>query len=149
MNLRLILLAPPAGVDYGLQSGQGSGYETVQTQGSAGKDLRFEFSIEVKPAAKGGEEKALPDFRGRVVQGPAGGRFVYIDIGTYAGQKNTPWSRRLKVPLTGITWAQVERASREARTVLEARVPGAAQDGSPACASVKNFGGWKAATSRA
>ena len=49
MNLRLILLAPPAGVDYGLQSGQGSGYETVQTQRSAGKDLRFEFSVEVKP----------------------------------------------------------------------------------------------------
>jgi hypothetical protein len=145
MDLRLILLAPPAGVDYGLQSGQGSGYETVQTQRSAGKDLRFEFSVEVKPAAKGGVKKTLPDFRGRVVQGPAGGRFVYIDIGTYAGQTNTPWSRRLKVPLTGITWAQVERASRGARTLLEARVPGTAKDGSPACASVKDFGGWKPA----
>jgi hypothetical protein len=145
MNLRLILETPPAGIDYGLQSGQGSGYETVQTQRSAGKDLRFEFSVGAKPGAKNG----LPDFRGPVVQGRSGGRFVYIDIGTYAGQTGTSWSRRLKVPLTGITWAQVERAAREARTVLEARVPGAAQDGSPACASVKNFSGWKAATSRA
>jgi uncharacterized protein DUF5990 len=141
MNLRLVLLVPPAGIDYGLQSGRGSGYETVQTQRSAGKDLRFEFSIEVNAAAKQGP----PDFRGPVVQGPAGGRFVYIDIGTYAGQTNTPWSRRLKVPLTGITWAQVERASRGARTLLEARVPGTAKDGSPACASVKDFGGWKPA----
>ena len=145
MKLRLILLAPPAGIDYGLQSGQGPGYATVQTQRSVGKDLRFEFSVEVKSGAK----KGLPDFRGPVVQGPSGGRFVYIDIGTYAGQKNTPWSRRLKIPLTGLTWAQVERASRDEGAVLEARVAGAAADGSPACASVKNFAGWKAATSRA
>ena len=141
MKLRLVLESPPAGVDYGLQSGQGSGYETVQTQRSAGADLRFEFSVEVKPRGTG----AAPDFRGPFVQGRAGGRFFYVDIGTYAGQKNTPWSRRLKVPLTGITWAQVERASRDARAVLEARVPGTGKDGSPACASVKNFGGWKPA----
>jgi hypothetical protein len=28
------------------------------------------------------------------VQGPPGQRFVYIGIGTYAGQTGTPWSRR-------------------------------------------------------
>ena len=140
LRLRLILVAPPAGVDFGLQSGRGSSYTTIQTQRSAGKDLRFEFGVEVKP---GGVEKGLPDFRGPAVQGAAGGRFVYIDIGTYAGQAGTPWSRRLKVPLSGITWQQAERISRDARTVLEARVPGAAKDGSPACASVKEFAGWK------
>jgi hypothetical protein len=142
MNLRLILVAPPAGVDFGLQDGRGSAYEVVQTQRSTGKDLRFEFDVEVKPA---GAKRGLPDFRGSFVQGPLGGRFVYIDIGTYAGQTGTPWSRRLKVPLAGITRRQVESAARNARAVIEARVPGSASDGSPACASVKGFSGWKTA----
>ena len=140
MNLRLILVAPPAGVDFGLQDGRGSGYQVVQTQRSTGQDLRFEFSVEVKPA---GAKRGLPDFRGSFVQGPVGGRFVYVDIGTYAGQTGTPWGRRLKVPLSGITWRQVERALGAPRSVLEARVPGSLPDGSPACASVKNFAGWK------
>ena len=30
------------------------------------------------------------------MQGPSGEQFVYINIGTYAGQTNTSWSRRLK-----------------------------------------------------
>jgi len=96
LTFRIILQAPPSGVDFGLQNGRGADYDTVQKQRSRGKDLHFEFSIGVKAASKGAE----PDFRGPVVQGPLGQRFVYIDIGTYAGQTDTPWSRRLKVPLT-------------------------------------------------
>ena len=37
------------------------------------------------------------------VQGKAGERFVYLDIGRAAGQHDTEWSRRLKVPLRGIS----------------------------------------------
>ena len=138
MTLRIILQEPPAGVEFGLQKGRGAGYETVQKQRSNGKDLPFEFSVGLTPANK----TAAPDFRGPFVQGPRGQRFVYIDIGTYAGQKDTPWSRRLKIPLMGITWDLVERTS-HGRTVLETRVAGTGRDGGPNCATVKPFDGWK------
>ena len=95
--LRIILENPPAGVDYGIQKGGGSLYETIQIQKSSGKSLVFEFPITVKF-----EEDGLPNFLGAFVQGPSGQRFIYVDIGTLAGQKETSWSRRLKIPLTGI-----------------------------------------------
>lgn len=136
VRCRIVLETPPAGVDYGLQKGHGSAFEAVQTQRSNGRDLQFEFTAEVRAGS-------AADLRGGFVQGPPGGRFVYIDIGTIAGQSDTPWSRRLKVPLTGITGAMIGRASGPGGAVLEARVPGTGRDGTPACASVKDFGGWK------
>ena len=143
LTLRVVLQEPPSGVDFGLQIGRGADYKTVKKQGSHGKDLHFEFSVTVTAANR----KAAPDFRGPVVQGPAGRRFVYIDIdiGTYAGQIDTPWSRRLKIPLIGITSEMIDRVSVDGRTVLEARVPGTGRDGGPACATVKPFDGWKTA----
>lgn len=142
VTFRVVLQRPPADVDYGVQLGRGAQYTTAQKQRSSGSDLRFEFSVGIK-----GNKPAAPEFGGPVVQGPPGQRFVYIDIGTYAGQTGTPWSRRLKVPLTGVTWDAIERASAP-RMVLEARVPGTAREGGPACATVKPFGGWTPARSR-
>ena len=150
VNCRIILETPPPGVDYGLQKGRGSAYETVQTQRSDGADLRFEFTAGACLAAARpeGERRmaraagSSPDFRGPFIQGPAGGRFVYIDIGTCAGQTGTPWSRRLKIPLKGITTDMIRRASSAQGVVLEARVQGTGKDGSPACASVRGFDGW-------
>jgi hypothetical protein len=124
-----------------LQIGRGADYETIQKQRSKGNDLHFEFSVAMRAPNK----KAEPDFSGPVVQGPPGQRFVYIDIGTYAGQADTPWSRRLKIPLIGITWDMIDRASADARTVLETRVPGTGKDGGPSCATMKPFDGWKLA----
>jgi hypothetical protein len=139
LRFRIVLEKPPAGVDFGVQKGRGSAYETIQTQRSVGSDLRFEFTIEARGTTKGSQ----PDFRGPFVQGRAGERFVYIDIGQFAGQAGTPWSRRMKIPLSGITSAMVQHASADARTVFEARVAGTGRDGSPACATVKPFDGWK------
>jgi hypothetical protein len=84
---------------------------------------------------------STPNFLGEFVQGPVGERFLYIDIGTYAGQTETCWSRRLKIPLRGTTWELMDKASAMA-AALETRVPGAGKDGSPACATVKPFSGW-------
>jgi Family of unknown function (DUF5990) len=140
VKFRIVLEAPPADVDYGLQKGRGSMYETVQTQRSDGGDLRFEFDAEVRATG------TASDFRGSFIQGPAGARFVYIDIGACAGQTGTPWSRRLKVPLAGITADMIRRATRGA--VLEASVPGTGRDGTPACASVRDFAGWKVKASQ-
>jgi hypothetical protein len=131
LTLRIVLRGPPAGVDFGIQKGRGSGYETILKQRSAGGDLSFEFSVQVKDGG---------DFGGPIVQGPRGGRFVYIDIGTYAGQLDTPWSRRLKIPLSGIT-AEMIRSG----LTLEARVAGTGRDGGPACSTSKQMDGWKPA----
>jgi hypothetical protein len=55
---RIVLERPPGGVDFGLQKGRGSAYETVQTQRSEGSDLSFEFSVHVKAC---GYRKLRPD----------------------------------------------------------------------------------------
>jgi len=137
ITLRIVLEAPPPGVDFGIQKGRGSLFEVIQKQRSKGADLSFEFSVGVRNA----DASATPDFSGPIVQGPRGGRFVYVDIGTVAGQLDTPWSRRLKVPLTGITADQIRRAT-SGGSALETRVPGTGKDGGPSCASVKDFAGW-------
>lgn len=132
VRFRIILVDPPTGVDFGVQKGRGSHYETIHKQRSvAGSDLCFEFELEVQ---KG------PAFRGPLVQGTPDQRFVYLDIGTSAGQMDSPWTRRLKVPLTGITAEMIREGA-----VLETRVPGTAKDGGPACATVKPFPGWRLA----
>ena len=137
VRLRIVLVAPPPGVDFGVQQGRGSLYETIEKQRSKGGDLVFEFTVTVKDGSE-----STADFGGPIVQGPRGGRFVYIDIGTCAGQTGTPWSRRLKIPLTGISASAIRMA---ANGVLETHVPGTGRDGGPSCASVKDFAGWKPA----
>jgi len=132
LELLIILESPPPGIDFGLQKGSGNNYETVQIQRSGKGDLRFDFSVRVREGKDG-----QPNFLGPFVQGPAHERFVYIDIGSYAGQTDTQWARRLKIPLRGISWAQVKKAK-----VLQTRVPGTGKDGSPTCATVKPFAGW-------
>ena len=139
LTFRIVVETPPPGVDIGLQKGSGSIFETVQTQRSSGADVRFEFPVRVRNLAS---DTAL-DFAGPYVQGPRGQRFVYLDIGQIAGQMDSAWSRRLKVPLTGIATADLRKAT--AGTVLETRVPGTARDGTPTCATVKPFDGWKPA----
>jgi len=135
--LRIILENPPPGVDFGLQKGHGSRYETIQTQRSGTDNLTFEFDITIKT-----RPDANPDFSGEYVQGPRGNRFIYIDIGTYAGQADTPWSRRLKIPLSNIIMETLQNMVADPSLVLETRVPGTGKDGGPNCATVKSFNGW-------
>jgi hypothetical protein len=125
VTLRIVLERPTAGVDFGLQEGHGSVYQVTDKQRSKGGDLEFEFTV----TAKTGSNDNEPDFAGPFVQGTKGDRFVYIDIGTYAGQTNTKWSRRLKIPLSGITWRMIDSGK-----VLVARIPGTGKDGGPSCA---------------
>jgi Family of unknown function (DUF5990) len=138
VTLRIVLEKPPAGVDYCLQKGRGVEYETIQKQRSKGTDLHFEFSVRAKQAGKA----ELPNFLGPFVQGPPGERFVYIDIGTYAGQTGTGWSRRLKIPLRGITGKMVAAVA-GGNSKLETHVAGTGKDGGPSCATPKPFAGWK------
>lgn len=134
VRLRIVLVAPSAGVDFGVQQGKGSDYTTIHTQRSNDADLAFEFNV----TAKDNRDDGLPNFLGPLAQGPVTGRFIYIDIGKCAGQSDSRWERRIKVPLGGITWEMIET-----KLVLEARLPGTGKDGGPSCATVKPVGGWK------
>lgn len=136
LTLRIIVERPPGGVDFGVQEGHGNDYKTVQRQRFTKQDLRFEFPIRVKEGKDG-----QPNFLGPFAQGPASNRFIYLDIGTYAGQTDTPWGRRLKIPLAGITGAMIEEAC-AASCIIEVRVPGTGKDGGPTCGTVKQFSGW-------
>ncbi len=141
INVKIILESPVAGVDYGLQKGGGNNYETIQTQRSNGGDLSFEFPLRVKL-----DDGEMPNFLGAFAQGKRDERFVYIDIGIYAGQ-HTHWSRRLKVPLKGITNEMIAECERGNRLIFETKVAGTGRDGGPNCATVKPFAGWKIASS--
>jgi len=136
VTLKIILRQPPEGVDYALQKGSGNQYETVQKQRTEGSDLVFIFGINTRDMAA--EE---PNFFNEFVQGPKGGRFIYLDIGTAAGQLDSEWQRRLKIPLSGITKTMIESCI-NSNQLLQTTVEGTAKDGSPTCATVKPFAGW-------
>lgn len=139
ISLRIVLVAPPSGVDFGIQEGKGSNYKTIQVQRSKDSDLQFECNIGVKGSKEGGP----PNFVGGIVQGPPLGRFIYIDIGKSAGQFNSEWQRRIKIPLMGITWEMIEKLADAPKSFLSASIPGTGKDGGPSCATVKPMDGWK------
>jgi|SRR6185437_66529 len=143
LTLRIFVQEPPADVDFGLQQGRGHAYETVQKQRSTGEDLRFEFVVPAKSGANG----LPPNLLGPYVQGPPNGRFVYLDIGGAAGQHDTHWRRRLKIPLSGIPWEAIKRHAEDSPVIFETHIPGTGKDGGPTCGTVKPFPGWKLAVS--
>lgn len=139
LALHITIQTPPSGLHYALQKGHGSNIELVQIQHSIGQDLVFNWVIDVK----GDKLKdSAPGFGGPFVQGPPSEKFLYVNIGTYAGQQlHSGW--RLKIPLRGITWQMIEQAT----AGLETHIQGTAKNGAPTCATVKPFEGWRAKVS--
>jgi len=139
VQIRLVLVDPPSGVDFGVQRGSGTEYESISVQQHNGGDVTFDFSLTVADNRKDGS----PNFQGPFAQGPPAGRFIYVDVGTYAGQKGTQWSRRMKIPLQGITWPLIWKAMSKPGYMLSARIPGTGKDGGPNCATVQLLGEWQ------
>ncbi len=139
-DLRIVIESPVVGVNYGVREGKGSTYKVLQLQKSTDQDLVFEIQLPVMLNAEG-----LPNFGGPLSQGPPAARFVYLNIGKSAGQVNTQWDRRLKVPLGGISSSLIEKSLTE-KKYLEARLPGRAKDGGPSCATVQPIDGWTVAS---
>jgi len=138
--LRITLVNPPSGVIFALQHG----VKLVTPVMSSGVDLSFDFSVRI-----GKREDEIPNFLGPFAQGPRGGRFVYVNSGTLAGQPGSCWTRRAKVGLKEIGWDLVDRVLAEPSRLLEAKIAGRARDGGPACATVPLIsGGWTVATQR-
>ena len=135
LTLKLILQKPLQGVAYGIQKGRSPKHEMIQVQVAKSSDLLFEFNIDA-----GINKEGAWTLQGAFVQGTPNDRFFYIGIGTFAGQRDSPWSRRLKIPLAGIT--ELLRDDIENQMIFETHVPGIGKDGSPNCATVKPFEGW-------
>ena len=133
--LRVRVVEPPAGILFCLQGRAG---EFLQQVRSKGRDLVFEARARVAETPKGSPPRLL----GPSIQGPPAGRFLYICSGTYAGETHTPWGRRAKIPLVGITSDLVTRA--EKKGALQAEFAGTGRDGGPACATVPLVRGWVA-----
>lgn len=134
LRLHIIIEKPLAGVLYGLQLGNGNHYQTVQQQVADDKNLLFNATVLVKRDKNG---KAT--LSGPVVQGKPSERFLYIDIGTSAGQINSEWTRRMKIPLPD----PGSFSSEASDLTLQTTVPGIGKDGGPNCATIKPFAGWK------
>lgn len=134
LAFRIIIEKPVPGIFYGLQKGSANSYETLEAQVSDSKDLLFNVSLPIRKSIEG--RIAL---HGPVIQGPANERFLYIDIGSYAGQKNAPVSGRMKIPLPEITEAILQAVHDGA--LLSAKVPGT-KGGSLNIGTVKPFAGW-------
>jgi Family of unknown function (DUF5990) len=135
--LRITLIKPLPGVSLRLQKGKD---DLVPPTSDSGENVSFDFTVNIANSRTDGS----PRFRGPFVQGPPAGRFIYVNSGTYAGEADSCWSRRAKIPLSGITWELIEEALSKSGTVLEARIAGTAGDGGPVCATVRILeDGWK------
>ena len=130
LRLRLNVLNPPEGVRFQIQRGRGDLVPPVRAARGA---LRFDFEIRV-----GRRPNGQPNYLGPFTQGPPDARFVYVNSGTLAGQPESCWTRRAKIPLIGITWTLID-AAQETGATLEADLPGTGSDGGPTCASVKGI----------
>lgn len=134
LTLRIVVMRPPSGVEWRVQSRRD---ELLAARSVSADEVVFEVTVNVTT-------QGPVIFRGAVAQGPPKVRFIYVNSGTRAGQAASRWDRRAKIPLAGITRAQVEQALENSDAFLESRIAGTARDGGPACATVPLLdGGWR------
>ena len=131
LRLRIVVTEPLSGVWFALQRGKS---ELVAPTSREPKQI-FDFSVLADLSSD------PPRLTGEFTQGPPTARFVYINSGTYAGQSGTAWSRRAKVPITGIK-TQLAKQAIAKNGVVQAVVCGIAKDGGPFCASVPLLADW-------
>jgi hypothetical protein len=125
LALRIVVDDPVPGVRLRLQRGRG---ELVAPTSESETAVAFDLTVRVELSGRGGK----PNFLGPFTQGPPG---AYVNVGQNAGQHDSPWSRRAKVPLTAITAAQIKQAL-EPGARLEVHYDGRGRDGGPTCATV-------------
>ncbi|NNM71854.1 DUF5990 family protein [Enterovirga aerilata] len=130
VTLRLRIRDPLPGVAYSLQNKRS---EPVGQVTAGDGPISFDVPVRIAPG---------PRFYGDFVRSEgATRRFVYIAIGGQAGQRPSAWSRRAKIDIHGLSAELLEEAL--AGGVLAAELPGRAEDGGPACATVRPIGAWQ------
>ena len=128
--LRVVVRDPVPGVVLRLQSGRS---DLVGPSSVSDAVVVFDFAVRVTLS----EADGPVGFFGPFTQGPPRERFVYVNAGRHAGQADSCWDRRAKIPLTGIRPALVRRVLTVPGSVLEVTIAGRGRDGGPVCASVK------------
>ena len=138
LSLRISVRHPPRGVAFAVQRGREALLApSVQTP----EVLVFDFTVRIGEAPAG----TSPRFLGPYTQGPPAARFVYVNAGQSAGQHESCWRRRAKIPLGGITAVSIQAATRTSGGRLETEFHGTGPDGGPTCATVKSIR-WRVAT---
>jgi len=138
VRLRVLCVRPPDPDEYGAEFGLQDVEERLQPgERQADGSFLFECQLRVRRNRQTGQ----PNFLGPYVFGIPGARFLYLSW--RERQVAMPvWSRRMKIPLSPITWEQIEEAERTGGA-LEAAVPGRAGDGGLRSGSVAFLGeGW-------
>jgi len=125
---RIVIEHPVAGVLHSLQEDDAP---LDPKRSKAGEPLAFDFPLRIERVVGGGAK-----FFGRQVrrEGPLR-RFVYIRVGTCAGDMASPWTRRMKIDIHDIDPALLDAAMTGG--VLGGTINGTAPDGSPACATIR------------
>lgn len=134
LPMRIVLRRPPAGVRFALQHGAAGANGKAALVGALDADGHGDLVFELTVRARIGDDGSIR-FLGPFTQGPPNARFVYITVGTRAGQLDSCWDRRAKVPLAGISAAMARATQAAPAAVLEATVEGTLPDGSPTCAT--------------
>ncbi|MGH7427559.1 MAG: DUF5990 family protein [Gemmatimonadales bacterium] len=135
--IRIVVVSPVPGVLLRVQGGRS---DLLAPSRADTAEVVFDLTLRVGPPRADGQ----PNFLGAFAQGPPAGRFIYVNAGRQAGQFNTPWDRRAKIPLKAITREQLAAVLSEPGVRLEVQIAGRAGDGGPACASVSPLRpGWR------
>jgi hypothetical protein len=109
INLRLVHdgVQPGTPLDqslrFGLQDSKGEVHPGITRPGEA---RSFDLILEVMEGGDAGQ----PMFRGAFAHGPPAGRFLYLSWKREGGHEH-PWGWRIKIPLSGIGWAEVRAAA--------------------------------------
>jgi hypothetical protein len=124
IRMRLVIEGPVPGVPHSLQDKKGRPVDAKTS--AAGEALTFDFPVRIA---------AGPKYYGEQVrsEGPER-RFVYIAVGTQAGDHASRWSRRMKIDIHDIKQVLLDGAM--SGKCLVGTVAGTGKDGSPACATV-------------
>jgi len=134
--VRITVLRPPPGVTFAVQRGKD---ELLPPSKVSAEALTFELSIRVSERKAGGG----PNVLGPYAQGKPDDRFLYLNSGTLAGQKESCWTRRAKIKTGNISWKLIEQTVATTGAVLEVQIEGRMKDGGPCCATVPLVnGGW-------
>ena len=138
LPLRIVVVDPVPGLAIGMQRGQAGKAVLVPPTSRSSEAVIFEFAVTVDGCLPGGTPRLLGPF----VQGPPIARFVYLPVGRHAGQTDSEWGGRVKVPLSGLGLEQIEALALGER--LAARITGRSPKGGPALASMRLLPpGWR------
>ena len=137
--LQITVVRPPQGVRFAIQLGKS---ELTVPSAVSLDTIFFNVTITVDDTTM----HQSPRMLGAVVQGPPTARFIYVNSGTRAGQFDSCWDRRAKVPLSVMSWEVIRQQQATPNSCVAVSIEGRSRDGGPNCATVQLIGtGWHVA----